>query len=215
LPRSAAVLEDRVPADVRAVKICWPLGLPVDPAHPELCRQQHDAWTLNDSLPPTFPERDAQVWSAGRLDIQVDSASGERLSPHCQRSHASRELAIARWPSLAYPWLSLAERRAAAIPVLAPDCAADALARLETLRIEGPAEGSAIARVPNSPLPPQIRLRALGTNERVRWLVNGELVGESLGSQGFVHAFATPGDQRITALADTGAWAELNLRVLN
>ena len=215
LPRNGTVIADRVPADVRSVKICWPLGLPADPAHPELCRQQHDAWTLNDGLPPTFPERDARMWSAGRLDVQVDASNGERLSPHCQRPHSSRDVAIARWPSLAYPWLSLAERRAAAIPALAPDCAADALAALETLRIEGAAEGSAIARVPNSPMPPQIRLRALGTNEHVHWLVNGELVGESLGSQGFVHAFATPGDQRITAMADTGAWAELHLRVLN
>jgi penicillin-binding protein 1C len=215
LPRNGSVVADRIPADVRTEKICWPLGLPEDPAHPELCRQQHDAWVLNGSLPPTFAERDAQVWSAGRLDVQVDRISGERLSPHCLRPHDGRDTAIARWPSLAYPWLSQAERRAAAIPALASDCAADALAALENLRIEGPADGSAIARVPNSPLPPQIRLRALGTNEHVRWLVNGELVGESLGSQGFVHAFATPGDQRITALADTGAWAELHLRVLN
>ena len=61
---------------------------------------------------------------------------------------------------------------------------------------------------------PQVRLRALGTNARVRWLVNGELVGESQGGAGFVHAFGSVGDQRITALADTGAWAELRLRVL-
>ena len=215
LPRNGSVAAERVPAEVRAEKICWPLGLPLDPAHPELCRQQRDAWTLNGNLPPTFAERDAQRWSAGRLDVQVDSASGQRLSARCLRAHASRDLAIARWPSLAYPWLSQSERLAAAVPALAPDCAADALAALENLRIDGVAEGSAIARVPNSRVPPQIRLRALGTNERVRWLVNGELVGESRGSQGFVHAFANPGDQRVTALADTGAWAELHLRVLN
>src|SRR6185369_1623834 len=105
---------DRIPADVRTQKICWPLGLPEDPAHPELCRQQHDAWILNGGLPPTFAERDAQVWSAGRLDVHVDSVTGERLSPHCQKPHSGRDMAIARWPSLAYPWLSQAERHAAA-----------------------------------------------------------------------------------------------------
>lgn len=215
LPKNGAVIADHVPAQVHAEKICWPLGLPADPAHPELCRQQRDAWTLNGNLPPTFAERDAQLWSAGRLDVRVDAASGARLSAHCDRTHKARDQAIARWPSLAYPWLSSSERRAAAVPVLAPDCAADALAALENLRIEGAAEGSAIARVPNSPLPPQIRLRVLGTNERVHWLINGELVGDSVGSQGFVHAFPTSGDQRITALAETGAWAELHLRVLN
>jgi penicillin-binding protein 1C len=82
------------------------------------------------------------------------------------------------------------------------------------LRIDGPAPDSAIARAPNSPLPPQVRLRALGTGARVRWLVNGKLVGESEGGGSFLHAFEAAGDQRITALADTGAWAELRLRVL-
>jgi penicillin-binding protein 1C len=106
LPRNGSVVADKVPADVHAEKICWPLGLPIDPAHPELCRQQRDAWTLNHSLPPTFPERDVQRWSAGRLDVQVDAASGERLSTHCLRAHTGRDVAIARWPSLAYPWLS-------------------------------------------------------------------------------------------------------------
>ena len=85
---------------------------------------------------------------------------------------------------------------------------------METLRIDGPAEGTTLARAPNSPTPVQLRLRALGTSQRVRWLVNGEWVADTQGGAGFVHTFAKPGDARITALADSGAWAELNLRVL-
>jgi penicillin-binding protein 1C len=148
------------------------------------------------------------------VDLRLDAVSGLRVSDECAVPHATTMRSLARWPSLAYPWLPAGERRAGSLPELSPDCRDDALAAQETLRIEGAAEGSAITRAPNSPTPPQVRLRALGTQARVRWLVNGELAGESRGSNGFVHAFATAGDQRITALADSGAWAELNIRVL-
>ncbi len=202
------------PREVRKTAICWPLGLPADPDQPGLCRQRREAWTLADGIPPTFAERDARLWSSGRRVVRVDSASGLRLSGRCSGVHEEKSKAIARWPSLSYPWLPESEREATAIPVLSPDCESDNLAAMEVLQIDGPAQDSAIARAPNSTRAPQVRLRALGTEARVRWLVNGELVGESRGGAGFIHAFQVQGDQRITALADTGAWAELRLRVL-
>jgi len=215
LPRGTArSVGDRPPAGLRQVDICWPLGLPEDPAHPELCRRKREAWALADSLPPTLPERDARLWSSGRLDVDVDAVSGLRLSSNCQQAHVGRTRAIARWPSLAYPWLPIADRAAAQVPALAPDCEPDALAAMETLRIDGPADGSAIARAPNSLVPPQVRVRALGTGGKVRWLVNGAWVGESAGGAGLTLQFPVPGDQRITAMADGGAWAEIGLRVL-
>ena len=59
-----------------------------------------------------------------------------------------------------------------------------------------------------------LRLRAIGTRERVRWLVDGRLAGETTGGAPWRHAFDTPGPVRITALAESGAWDELELRVL-
>jgi len=162
----------------------------------------------------TLPEGVARLWGSGRLDVAVDANTGLRLSSSCTLPHARRDLAIARWPSLAYPWLPIAERRAAQVPGLSPDCEADALAAMETLRIDGPADGSAIARAPNSVVPAQVRVRALGTNGKVRWLVNGAWVGESTGGGSLSLAFPIPGEQRITAMADGGAWAEMGLRVL-
>jgi penicillin-binding protein 1C len=215
LPRANAGISRRAPPDtVRKIEICWPLGLPRDPAEPNLCREKREAWVLSDGVPPTFAERDARLWSSGKRVVRVDSKSGLRVSGDCNEKHVESTLAIARWPSLTYPWLPIAERSATAIPMLAADCRADSLAAMEVLQIDGPAQDSAVARAPNSPRAPQLRLRALGTNARVRWLVNGQLVGESAGGASFLHAFETPGDQRITALADTGAWAELRLRVI-
>lgn len=215
LPRRGAVaMRRQSPPGVSKQTICWPLGTAFDPAQPELCRTKREAWTLAGVVPPTFAERGDHRWNAGRLDILVDAHSGLRVTEQCGAAHETRARALARWPSLAYPWLAATERHAASLPALSPDCVPDALARIENLRIEGPAEGSAIARAPNSPTPPQLRLRALGTQDRVRWLINGELAGESRASNGFVHAFAEAGEQRIVALADSGAWAELNIRVL-
>ncbi|WP_374473570.1 penicillin-binding protein 1C [Arenimonas sp.] len=215
LPRAAAdTARPPMPATVEKREICWPLGLPPDPAAPGLCQRRREAYVLAGQLPPTLPEREARLWSAGRLPIDVDARSGLRLSASCTARHERQRVEIARWPSLAYPWLPAQERRASAIPALAPDCAPDALAAVESLRIEGPANGSRLARAPGSSTPPTLRLRALGTAARVRWLVNGRLAGETLGALHWTHAFDTAGEQRITALADTGAWAELSLRVL-
>jgi len=214
LPRAPRRAASRSAVGVIEVGVCWPLGLPPDPAAPGLCQRKREALALLGSLPPTWPEREARLWSSGRLKINVDTATGRRLSAQCSLPHASREFEIARWPSLAYPWLPAAERKASAIPALSSDCAPDALDAMETLRIDGPAEGTTLARAPNSMKPAQLRLRALGTTTRVRWLANGEWIADTQGGAGFVHAFDKTGEVRITALADSGAWAELKLRVL-
>ncbi len=215
LPRASGDGRRRsMPASVRKVDVCWPLGLPPDPQAPALCQRKHEALTLAGVLPPTLPEREVHRWSAGRLALEVDADTGRRLSASCREPHARRRIEIARWPALAYPWLPGAQRRAAAIPALADDCSVDALAAMETLRIDGPGNGSRLARAPNSDKPPLLHLRAIGTDARVRWLVNGRLAGETRGGRPWSHAFAETGEQRITALADTGAWAELTLQVV-
>lgn len=215
LPRAGAQASLRgMPDTVRKVDICWPLGLPPDPAAPSLCHQAREAFALAGTLPPTLPEREARLWGGGRLSLEVDARTGKRLSASCSATHARQRTEVARWPALAYPWLPVALRRASAIPPLSPDCAADALEAMETLRIEGPGDGARLARAPGSAKPATLRLRAYGTQTRVRWLVNGRLAGETLGPRPWTHAFDTPGPQRITALADTGAFAELTLHVI-
>lgn len=204
-----------MPATVEKREICWPLGVAPDPAAPALCHRRREAWTLAGQLPPTLPERDARTWGAGRLALDVDARSGQRLSASCRGDPPRKRLEIARWPSLAAPWLPARERKASTIPPLSPDCVADALAGLENLRIDGPAEGSLLAPPPGSARPPTLRLRALGTSSRVQWLVNGRLAGETRGQGSWTLRFDEAGPQHVTALADTGAWAELRLRVLD
>jgi len=214
LPRSAvAAAPSPPPPGVSEREVCWPLGLAYDPAHPELCHQKHTAWVLDGVIPPTLAERDATSWSAGLLHVRVDAATGERLSAGCERRR-TREVDVARWPALAYPWLSRDLRRRASLPGLARGCAEDGLAATLPLRIDGIGADAAIARAPNSSTPATLHLRALGAAGDVQWLVNGRLAGSTRGGAAFEHAFEQTGPQTITALADSGAWAQLQVRVL-
>jgi len=214
LPRAAmSAAPEPPPASVAEADVCWPLGLAFDAAHPELCHQKRTAWVLNGVVPPTLPERDATTWSAGITHLRIDTRSGDRLGAGCERD-ATKEVDIARWPALAYPWLSRDLRRRASLPRLADGCAPDGLDALQPIRIDGLADRASIARAPNSDKPAKVRLRALGAGDDVLWLVNGKLEGETHAGGAFEYAFADIGDQTITALAKSGNYAQLQVRVL-
>ena len=204
---------DAAPATVAKIDICWPLGLPPDPSQPQLCQRKKEAWTLDGVVPPTLPERDSSNWSSGLLRLRVDADSGDRLSPGCVHAHVA-EREIARWPSLAYPWLDAATRRASSVPALASDCPVDGLDRIQTLHIDGIADHASIAKPPNSDKPPQLRLRALGAQGTVSWLVNQRLTATSNASQPVELSFPDPGTQTITALTDRGVYQQIEIRVL-
>ncbi|MBX3689357.1 penicillin-binding protein 1C [Dokdonella sp.] len=214
LPRAAiSATPSPPPASVSEVEICWPLGLAFDPARSDLCHMKKTAWVLDGVIPPTLPERDALAWHAGLLQLRVDDRSGARLSATCTRK-TERTIEIARWPALAYPWLSRELRRRASLPPLARDCDDDGLDALQNLRIDGVADGAAIARAPNSNTPATLRLRALGARDEVLWLINGRLVGSTQANATLEQKFPETGPQTITALAKGGGYAQVRIRVL-
>ncbi|HZH44567.1 MAG TPA: penicillin-binding protein 1C [Lysobacter sp.] len=214
LPRARADAAPRPPpAGVAAVTVCWPLGLSAETLPAALCPQRRRAWTLDGAVPPTFAERDARLWNPGIERFEVDADSGLRLSAECTAVHRRATRAIARWPALASPWLTEARREAARLPPLAPDCAPDGRDAGAALRIEGVHEGATLAAAPGG-RGLQVELRALGSQARVRWLLDGRLVAESQGEAPLRHDLGGPGEHVLTALADTGAWVRVRFRVL-
>ncbi len=203
------------PATVDAVDACWPLGLAAADTPPGLCARRLRAWCLDGSMPPTLAERGARLWSAGIERFVVDADTGQRLSAECARPHASRPGAIARWPALLSPWLSAAERRASRLPPLAPDCAPDGRDALAALRIEGIADGATLLPPPGSGRGLRVRVRALGANGPVQWLLDGRPLAHGDGVAGFEHDYAGAGrgEHVLTALAGSGAWAQARFRV--
>lgn len=201
------------PASVSQVEVCWPLGLAFDPARSDLCHMKKTAWVLDGVIPPTLAERDALAWHAGLLQLRVDGRSGARLSAGCSGKD-ERRIEVARWPALAYPWLPRDLRRRAGLPQLARGCADDGLDATQSLRIDGVTDGGVIVRAPNSTKAATLRLRALGAQGEVLWLVNGRLAGSTRAGGVLEQAFPDTGPQTITALTHGGAFAQTRIRVL-
>jgi penicillin-binding protein 1C len=200
------------PASVSRREICWPLGGAFESTPANLCRQHRTAWVLDDALPPTFAERDLGAWSSGLLSLRVDD-KGRRLSGACHARH-EHTIQLARCPALATRWLYLDDRSPAALPPLAPGCAADSLERATPIRIAGLANGVTLRKAPNSDKMLQVKLRALGTQASVQWLLNGRLQGSSDADAAIAISLPQAGQYRITALTRDGAFATLTLRVV-
>jgi penicillin-binding protein 1C len=214
LPRDAlAQVPDAAPTSVSEVEICWPLGLAYDETQAETCQQKHMAWVLDGVIPPTLPEREERSWNAGLLRVRVDASNGLSLAPGCTAAQVE-ERAIARWPSLAYPWLTREMRRRSSVPPLSPTCRSTTSNAVQSLRIDGIHDNSVVARAPNSDKPASVRLRALGANGDVQWLFNGRLESTTRGTQSFEHALTETGDLTITAMTEDGAWDQVKVRVL-
>ncbi len=215
LPRTRGDAVPRPPpASVAQTEICWPLGVPPEPEAPRLCQRRMQAWTLGGAVPPTFAERDARLWNAGRERFQMDAKTGLRLSAECTETHETQTAEIARWPALASPWLSQEARRASRLPSLSPDCIADGRDAVEELRIEGLNDQATIARAPGSLHGARLQLRALGTDTRVQWLLDGKWIAETHGARAFTRDFDETGAHTLTALADSGAWTRIRFNVL-
>ncbi|MBP3985174.1 penicillin-binding protein 1C [Pseudoxanthomonas helianthi] len=202
------------PATVAEAEICWPLGLPPETAAPRLCQRRMKAWTLDGAVPPTFAERDARLWNPGRESFRKDAKTGLRLSAECTKSHVAVEAEIARWPALASPWLPTQVRQESKLPPLSPDCAADGRDAGEELHIEGINERATLARAPGSSHGARLAVRALGTQARVQWLLDGRWIAETHGTQAFTRDYEETGEHTLTALADSGAWKQVRFSVL-
>jgi penicillin-binding protein 1C len=202
----------RVPPPVAVAEreICWPLGIAVEDQADALCQRRMKAWVLEGAVPPTFAERDARLWNAVRERFEVDARTGLRLSAECRLPHVSEAREIARWPALLSPWLPAASR----LPPLSPDCVADAREAAEALRIEGVNPGATLARAPGSAQGVRLSLRALGSEARIQWLLDGRWIAETRGGQSFQREFAQTGQHTLTALADSGAWSSVSFRVV-
>ncbi|NJC47927.1 UNVERIFIED_ORG: penicillin-binding protein 1C [Xanthomonas campestris] len=216
LPRSAGDSAPvPMPANVQALEICWPLGGAADRTPPAQCARRADAYVLNGAVPPTFAERDARLWQSGQLHFDVDARSGQRLSQECSQAHERVPHAVARWPALVSPWLSTAERNATQLPPLAADCLPDGrMTGSGVLRIDGLSDRATLARANATSRPVRLQLRALGSDARIDWLLDGRWIAQTNGRQGFQREFAEVGTHTLTAMASDGAWTQLRFRVL-
>lgn len=203
-----------VPASVSEVDICWPLGIAAEQTPPAMCQRRFPAMVLDGVIPPTFPEREARLWQAGRVRFQVDAKSGQRISAGCEGHEQREDREIARWPALASPWLSVAQRQAQQLPPLAPGCPDDGRQSDGVLHIEGLNDKATLARPPGATHGPRLQLRALGSESSIEWLLDGRWIAQTRGTRVFTREFDETGEHTLTALAEDGAWTRVRFRVV-
>lgn len=200
------------PQTVSTAEICWPLGVAPDPAQPELCHTKRAAYVLGQTIPPSFAPRGTD-WQSPVIQYYADATSGLRRNASCLTA-GSELKQIARWPALAYPWLSARLRRQASLPALAPGCVESKQAQ-NVLVIEGIAADSTLKPPSNraaSEVP--IGVRALGSELRVDWMLDGVWVGQSKGPQNLRLDFPKPGRHRLLALDESGRYSAVSFRVI-
>ena len=116
-----------VPANVRAVDICWPLGLAAEATPAAQCRVRRAAWTLDGTAPPTLPDR---VNSGSLLETAwVDERQQQRLRPGCAVATDAPAVPheFARWPALLEPWIDSDLRSDSGCSTSRPRCSASRL----------------------------------------------------------------------------------------
>lgn len=196
------------PASVTEVPICWPLGRSEADTEPAHCHRRWPAWVLAGTLPPTFPDREIDTWRGGLLQYWRDPG-GLRRNLSCHRADALL-VTVARWPALAYPWLSKATRQRSELPPLAKGCTPDEYST--GLRIAGINDGSVLRTPSNRSGPITVRVQALGTDGQIQWLLNDRLAGQTQGSAPLDLKLDSSGDQHLVALDAAGRSASVRVR---
>ena len=200
-----------LPATVRALDICWPLGLAAQATPAGQCRVRRAAWTLDGTAPPTLPDR---VRSGSLLETAwVDQARSQRLRAGCTTASPSPWVAVefARWPTLLEPWIDSGMRSdAERIPLAAP-CATRGLSR--ALRVTGIESGSVIRATPGA-RNAVVRVQAIGSRESVNWLLDGRLVGSTgPGAAGLRLTLDQAGEHALTAMDTQGRYERVRFSV--
>ena len=206
------------PASVSKLDICWPLGLRFDAAQPELCHKKIEAYVLDDTAPATLPERSAKLWQAGITEYFADPKTGLRRNASCLDAGVQVKQ-IARWPALAYPWLSTRLRAMANLPALSKGCAPDAM-RPEALVIEGVLDGATLkppsnrtaANAANPAVP--VGVRAIGSDLVISWLLDGAMLARTQGGETLKMDLPAVGKHRLVAIDTEGRFAAISFAVI-
>lgn len=196
------------PPAVSQAKICWPLGLRAEGVPSALCHQERTAWLLNDTAPPTFPDR--LRGGAARYTDYRDAASGRRVRAACAPGEMLA-VEMARWPAALEPWLDAATRARALPPEWAPGCT-KAQAPEAGLKIVGIANGETV-RSAGGGLAPSLRLEARGSQQELIWLVDGRQVGRVQAGKVLNYAFNEAGRHTVTVMDEGGRYDRVEISV--
>jgi penicillin-binding protein 1C len=207
LPDADAPSTHTPPASVTQAPICWPLGTRYHDDDTERCHVRRTAWIINDTVPPTFPDKLRP--GEPRYVLHLQGTPPRRVAPDCANGTMRRVDAV-RWPTALEPWLEASLRDRVIPPAWAEACRTHARAE-SAVRIAGTSNGAILHRAGD--VAPIVRFEARGHVGALHWMINGSLRARTVGSQSYTHRFDDAGRFEITAFDDHGAYDRITVSV--
>jgi penicillin-binding protein 1C len=200
------------PASVIDQEICWPLGGALESTEAGMCHSRHQAYLLDGVAPPSFHDRSARVWQSGVIEYFADPKTGLRRNASCLDANVEVRK-LARWPALAYPWLSARIKSLASLPALSKACTPEAASN-DGLVIQGVLSDAVITAPSNRAASEvDIGVRGLGSTAAQRWLLDGKLIGEVASGQSFVFPLPDIGPHRLVVIDAEGRFGAVEFSV--
>ncbi|WP_444922254.1 penicillin-binding protein 1C [Microbulbifer sp. CnH-101-G] len=189
------------PESIAKTEICWPLGGQKSLTQAEHCHQERHAWLIHGRAPRTLPPKSEPLHAAQTYRFFINQ-QGLRVKPSCMDSSAEKR-SIVLWPKELESWLPANQTRAQQIPRTAPECNAPTATSGTPLKIVGAGNGNQYRPTGNNAPLPRLNLSAIGGQGKRYWFVNGELKGETLGTQN-LELSPQNGQHQIAVLDESG-----------
>lgn len=196
MPRSAP-LPRSAPKDVTSAQICWPLGTAASATAPQHCHVSRSAWILNDTIPPTLPDR---LRARGLVETAwFDPRTQLRTTPACEPAAQQRE--VARWPSLLEAWLPADRRQQLGLATWSPDCPQGG--NVGSIKLMGLKNGTRLKPTPGR-TQMLVTLDAVGGTGTHYWLLDGQQLASAGRSASQTFSLASPGMHSISVVDSAG-----------
>lgn len=196
LPRSAPLSQQR-PAGVSTAQICWPLGVAAEQTAAAHCHVKRSAWILNDTIPPSLPDR---LRARSLIEtIWLDPLSHLRTTPDCQARAQQQE--VARWPSLLEAWLSPERKQALGLVPWSPDCPQTNV--VGSIKLMGINSGSRLRPAPGKQ-DVIVTIDAVGGSGQHYWLLDGKQTDKASGKKRQSFVINSAGVHSITVIDAAG-----------
>lgn len=184
------------PNNVVQETICWPLGTREKDQQQAFCQQKHQAWIIDEVVPPTWHVADSDIWQSGLFNYWLKPDNNLRVSMDCKVAKKQAKQVVV-WPKVIEPWLSYNKRRASLIPPLDPKCFNSSLSSSASLKITGIESNSIYRKSGESGKNPSVWLKSIGGAGNKSWYINGQHTYQATQGQSIEHVLSTIGPQQI------------------
>lgn len=191
LPRAAQ------PESVSVAQICWPLGTRAEQTAPEHCHVKRSAWILNQTVPPTLPDR---LRVAGLLEtVWINPQSQLRTHLSCHPQAQAKQ--VARWPSLLEAWLPAYKK--VQVGLVPWDESCSGMQSSSGLKIMGLPAGTRLRSVPGK-REIQLTLDVVGGSGKLYWLLDGQQIEQVKQSKRQTFKISGSGQHSISVIDSAG-----------